>query len=197
MGITVQAIPHNKNEAADELDKMASSVQPPPANVFYKVLKTPSAPAQAPGVGPEVQGVGPKVLIIGDVDWRELIFNYLAGREEPEELAEAKRLQQRARNYSVINGILYKGGVCTLLRFISRQEGQDLLREIHQGLYGAHQAPRSLAARALRQDLNCSTTLCDAHNLVQKCQGCKWMGCSTKAPPTPLQPIPPVWPFAR
>lgn len=35
--------------------------------------------------------------------------------------------------------------------------------------------------------------LCDAQDLVQKCQGCQWMGRNTKAPPTPLQSLPSVW----
>lgn len=48
-GITVQADPCNKNEAVDELGKMASFTQSPLANVFYEVLKTPS-------VSNEVQG---------------------------------------------------------------------------------------------------------------------------------------------
>lgn len=38
-------------------------------------------------------------------------INYRVAEEEPKDCAEAKRLQQHARNYVIINGLLYKG-VC-------------------------------------------------------------------------------------
>lgn len=52
---------------------------------------------------------------------------------------------------------------------MSKQEGQDILREIHQGLYGAQQAPRSLTVKALWQGLYWPIALCNTHDLVQKC----------------------------
>lgn len=94
-------------------------------------------------------------------------------------------------------GSFTKEGYTLFLCCISRQEGQDLLCEIHQGLYGAHQAPRSLTAKALRQGLYWPTALRDAEDLVQKYQGCQWIGRNAKASQTPLQPLPLVCPFAR
>ena len=84
-------------------------------------------------------------------DWRDINIKYLAG-EEPEDAAEAKRLRCRARNYYMVAGELYKGSVCApFLRCISRQEGQSLLKDVHEGLCGAHQAPRGLVGRTFRQ----------------------------------------------
>ena len=63
-------------------------------------------------------------------DWPNIIIRYLAG-EEPEDPAEAKRLRCRARNYYMVSGELYKGGVCApFLRCIS-QKGVNLLYDIH------------------------------------------------------------------
>lgn len=74
--------------------------------------------SQAQGAGPKAQGAwiksqgaGPEVLIIGDVDGRELIFTYLTGEDETEELVEVKHLQQHTRNYFVVDRLLYKRGV--------------------------------------------------------------------------------------
>ena len=50
----------------------------------------------------------------------------------PEDDKEEKRMALRARNYSIINEDLYRGGVCALvLKCISRDEGRQLLEEIH------------------------------------------------------------------
>ena len=128
LGITVQASPRGSNEAADRLAKMASAGEQPPTEVFYETLKKSSAPPEAQGAAPEAQGAAPKerhVLPVapadaaGAADWRDVIVKYLAG-EEPEDSAQAKRLQCRARNYHMVDGELYKAGVCApLLRCIS------------------------------------------------------------------------------
>ena len=105
--------------------------------------------------------------LINEADWRDIITKYLAG-EEPEDATEVKRLKHRTRNYRIIRGQLYKRGVCTpFLRCISQQDGQALLREIHEGSYGTHQAPQGLVAKAFRQGLYWLIALGDAHDLVR------------------------------
>lgn len=128
LGITVQPIPRGANEKADRLVKMVSSGNQPPPEVFYEVLNAPSVIPEAQGVSPETQGAGPKtsraaveargaphlVMIINEADWRDKITSYLTG-EEPEDSAKGKRLRHQARNYSIVDDKLYKGGVCTPL----------------------------------------------------------------------------------
>lgn len=133
--ITIQTIPRDSNTAADELAKLASSVERPPPEVFYEILRAPSAALEAQRAAPEAQGAAPephgaerRVLLINETDWRDVIIKYLAGGE-PEDTAEAKRLRHRARNYHMVSGQLYKGGVCApFLRCVSRKEDQSLLR---------------------------------------------------------------------
>lgn len=131
LGITVQTIPRGNNEAADELAKLASSAQHPPPNIFYEVLRAPLATLEAQGTAAEAQGAvrgSNPVLLINEADWRDAIAKYLKG-EELEDPVEAKRLQHRTRNYCIVDGLMYKGGVCAppLLRCVSRGEGQSLL----------------------------------------------------------------------
>ena len=73
----------------------------------------------------------------------------------------------------------------------------DTLKEIHEGLCGTHQEPRSIVGKTFRQGFYWPTALRDAQDLVQRCQGCQWASRQPKAPSLPLQPLPPVWPFAR
>jgi hypothetical protein len=52
-----------------------------------------------------------------------------------------KRMEARTRPYVIIEGELYKYGVCSpLLKCLSRTEGQELMKEIHAGLCGSHLA---------------------------------------------------------
>jgi hypothetical protein len=44
-------------------------------------------------------------------------------------------MEARTRPYVIIEGELYKHGVCSpLLKCLSRAEGQELMKEIHAGL---------------------------------------------------------------
>jgi hypothetical protein len=59
-----------------------------------------------------------------------------------------KRMQARKRPYVTIEGKLFKQGVCSPLpKCLSRAEGQELMREIHSGICGAHIGSRPLLAR--------------------------------------------------
>jgi hypothetical protein len=50
-----------------------------------------------------------------------------------------KRMHARTRPYVLIEGELFKQGVCSpLLKCLSRAAGQELMKEIHSGICGAH-----------------------------------------------------------
>ncbi len=70
----------------------------------------------------------------------------------PIDEAEAKRLQFRATKYKMVSGQLYRSGILQpLLRCISFAEGEEMAKEIHQGLCGTHQAARTVASKVFRQ----------------------------------------------
>ena len=57
-----------------------------------------------------------------------------------------------ARNYSIINKELYRGGVCApLLKCVSRDEGKQPLQEIHAGMCSSHIVTRALVSKAFRE----------------------------------------------
>jgi hypothetical protein len=76
---------------------------------------------------------------------------YLRGHYEPQNELQEKRLKQRAWDYAVVNGELYKSGVTEpWLRCITSEKGLELLREIHSGFCGAHKDTRALAGKAIK-----------------------------------------------
>jgi hypothetical protein len=61
-------------------------------------------------------------------------------------------MQARIRPYMIIEGELFKQGVCSpLLKCLSRAEGQELMKEIHAGICGAHIGYRLLHGKVFRQ----------------------------------------------
>jgi hypothetical protein len=67
------------------------------------------------------------VLTISPVhseDWRTKIISFLQGNSLSDDEAYNKRMEARTRPYVIIEGELYKHGVCSpLLKCLSRTEG--------------------------------------------------------------------------
>jgi hypothetical protein len=95
------------------------------------------------------------VLTISPVhseDWRTEIVSFLQGNYLSDNDGYNKRMEARKRPYVIIEGELYKHGVFSpLLKCLSRTEGQELMKEIHAGLCGAHIGSRPLQGKVFRQ----------------------------------------------
>jgi ribonuclease HI len=86
---------------------------------------------------------------------------------------EARRIQRRAKDYTIINGEIYKRSVTAVLqRCVEPEEGKEMLQEIHQGECGHHASSRSLVAKVFRHGFYCPTALEDAEDMVWNCNGC-------------------------
>jgi hypothetical protein len=63
-------------------------------------------------------------------------------------------MEARTRPYLIIEGELYKQGVFSpLLKYLSRTKGQELMKEIHAGLYGAHIGSRPLLGKVFQKKI--------------------------------------------
>ena len=99
---------------------------------------------------------------------------YLAEGKLPEDEAEARRTIGRSRAYTIINGEVYHRSATTVLqRCVDPEEGQEILREIHQGECGHHASSKALVAKAFRHGLYWLSARIDAEELVRKCRGCQ------------------------
>jgi hypothetical protein len=141
------------------------------------------------------------VLTISPVhseDWRTEIISFLQGNCLSSDEAYNKRMEARTRTYVVIEGELYKHGVCSpLLKCLSRTEGMKLMKEIHAGLCGSHIGSRPLLGKVFRQGFYWPKAASDAAELVQKCEGCQKCARDQKQPSSLTQLIQPTWPLQR
>jgi hypothetical protein len=114
------------------------------------------------------------VLTISPVhseDWRTEIVSFLQGNCLSDDEVYDKRMEARVRPYAIIEGDLYNHRVCSpLLKCLSRTEGQELMKEIHAGLYGAHIGSRPLMGKVFRQGFYWPKAALDVADLVQKCE---------------------------
>jgi hypothetical protein len=78
---------------------------------------------------------------------------------------------------------------------VELEEGQELLREIHQGECGHHTSSRALVAKAFRHGLYWPTTLQDAEQQVKLCNGCQRFSKQKHTPAAALKTMPLTWPF--
>jgi hypothetical protein len=107
-------------------------------------------------------------------DWKTEIVSFLQGNYPLDDEAYIKRMQDRTRPYMIIEGELFKQGVCSpLLKCLSRVEGQELMKEIHAGICGAHIGFRPLLGKIFRQGFYWPKAASDAADLVQKCENCQ------------------------
>jgi hypothetical protein len=123
----------------DALAKAASQGTPLPS----EVLRAPSGELQ--------ERVVLSISPVSSEDWRSEIIAYLCDEHHSDDEAWSTRMTQRTRRYKMVNEELYKEGVSALmLKCIAREEGIDLMKEIHAGFCGSHMGPRALLGKTLR-----------------------------------------------
>jgi hypothetical protein len=91
-----------------------------------------------------------------EIDWRVAFINYIQEHKLPPgvdpKTVEATRTLQRSKGYVLVGGNLYKRGSASgiLMRYVSMEEGKEILQEIHEGICGNHAASRTLVGKAFR-----------------------------------------------
>jgi hypothetical protein len=88
---------------------------------------------------------------VGHDTWIMEIRTYLKDNILPDGMASADRIARLAKRYTLVEGDLYRrGAIGILMRCITREEGCDLLAEVHGGECGNHASSRTLAGKAFR-----------------------------------------------
>jgi hypothetical protein len=197
-GLEFHHVVRDNNVAADVLLKLGSTRAQVPAGVFVHELHAPSIPETAPPTtDPAHPPAGQEVMMI-DVDWRQPFIDYLREQKVPSDRNLVEQLIRRAKSYVLVGDKLYKQGASSgvLMKCVPREEGKDILEEIHKGVCGNHASSRTLVNKAFRRAFYCPTALGDAEELVRRCQGCQYFAKQQHVPAYKLVTIPPTWPFA-
>jgi hypothetical protein len=174
-GFEVQYVPLLDNCDVDHLVWIASSRAPIPPDVIVERLFKPSVKLEE-----SISKIGSELMVIDDTtlqptyDWMIPIKAYLDNQSPSEDNTEVKRIAHRSRMYHLIDGVLYQHGANgMMMKCISREEGIEVLEDIHKGVCGSHSSWRSIIGKAFQHGFYWPTTKDDAIEVVKKCRYCQ------------------------
>jgi hypothetical protein len=201
-GLEVHHVVREHNVGADILSKLGSTRAQVPAGVFVQELNQPSiksSPQVTTDAG--LQQLDREVMMLRE-DWREAYIDFIWDHRLPAGMetrgAEAAHVMRRSKGFILVDNKLYRCGARSgvLMKCVTKEDGYDILREIHEGICGNHAASRTLVGKAYRAGFWWPTAVSDAEDLVRRCQNCQFFGKQSHIPAHSLITIPPSWPFA-
>jgi ribonuclease HI len=185
-GLKFHHVVCDNNVAADVLSMLGSTRKQVPVGVFVHELHAPSIPEPAPTtIDPAPSQAGQEVMMI-DVDWRQPFIDYIREQKVPTDKNLAEQIICRAKSYVLVGDKLYRRGTTSrvLMKCVPREEGKDILEEIHKGVCGNHASSRTLVSKAFRRAFYWPIALGDAEELVRRCQGCQYFAKQHTSQPT-------------
>ncbi|XP_050232458.1 uncharacterized protein LOC126681087 [Mercurialis annua] len=181
----IEQVPRLENQEADVLAKVATVNEKIPG-VHFSVQKHSS-----------IDNHETIFLTQPLENWMQGIAHYLMDATLPENRDRAYKILRQAPYYAFLDGILYrKSFTHPWSRCLTAEEGEYVLREIHEGICGAHIAPRMLAKKAVLQGYYWPLMVRQAEEIVKKCENCQRHQNIRHAPTTEQCPITSPWPFA-
>jgi hypothetical protein len=197
-GLEFHHVVRDNNVAANVLSKLGSTRAQVPVGVFIHELHTPSILELAPATTDTTPSQAGQEVMMTDVDWRQPFIDYIREQKVPTDKNLAEQIIHRAKSYVLVGDKLYRHGATSgvLMKCVPREEGKDILEEIHKGVCGNHASSRTLVSKAFRRAFYWPTTLGNAEELVRRCQGCQYFAKEQHVSAYKLVTIPPTWPFA-
>jgi predicted choloylglycine hydrolase len=164
--------------------------------VFVEELPSPSI-KQPSRITPKPPAPTTQIMVITR-SWTQDYIDYIKENKLPANREEATRIIRRSKNYVLVGDNLYRSVASSgvLLKCITREEGKEILEEIHSGCCGNHAASRTLVGKTFRTGFYWPTVLKDAEQLVRQCKGCQMFTRQAHVLVHELICIPPAWPFS-
>nr|GEY45283.1 reverse transcriptase domain-containing protein [Tanacetum cinerariifolium] len=162
---SISQVPQSKNKKTDALSKIAStSFAHFSKQVLVEVLKDKSIKEK-------------EVATVIEEDrptWMTQLVDYLKGGVLPGDKKEARKLRLKARQYELIEGVLYRRSFLRpWLRCVGPLQAEYVMREIHEGSCSMHAGPRSVVAKAIRLGYYWLTMHKDTRDMIRKCSDCQ------------------------
>jgi hypothetical protein len=155
-GLEVHHVVREHNVGADVLSKLGSSRAQVPAGVFVQELKQPSIkPSPQVTTDAGLQQPDREVMMLGE-DWREAYIDFIRDQRLPAGVDArsigAARVMRRSKGFVLVDSKLNRRGTRSgvLMKCVTKEDGCDILREIHEGVCGNHAASRTLVGKAYR-----------------------------------------------
>ena len=193
----VTQVAWGKNRHADSLATLVSAItEDVPRLIKVELITEPSI---GTAIDDGVSGVGILVISTTAPCWMDLIIDFLAEDRILDDEEKANRVRRTAARYWLsVDRKLYRrsfGG--SYLLCLHPGKVNELLAELHNGMYGSHVGGRSLAHRAMTQGFWWPQMQKDAAEYVHKCERCQKHTPLIHQPTGHLNLISSLWPFAQ
>nr|GEV36144.1 reverse transcriptase domain-containing protein [Tanacetum cinerariifolium] len=160
---SISQVPRSKNKKVDALSKIAStSFAHLSKQVLVEVIKEKSTQEREMETVVEEEGQ----------TWMTPIIEYLRDETLPDNRKEARKLRIKARQYELLEGILYRRSFLKpWLRCVGPLQADYLIREIHEGSCSMHAGPQSVVSKAMQSGYYWPTMHHDAQEMIRKWPG--------------------------
>jgi hypothetical protein len=112
---------------------------------------------------------------------------YLDNQPISDDNAEIEHIARKSRMYHLLDGVLYRQSANgMMIKCISKDEGNQLLWDIHSRVYGAHSSWRSIVGKVFRHEFYWSTAKDDVMEIITKCKECQFFQKQTMKHVNPL-----------
>jgi hypothetical protein len=191
-GFEVRYVPRLDNHDADHLAWIASSRSPTPPDIIVEKLSKPSIrPVE------EASDATKLDLMVIDkpeqgltYDWMSPIKMLLDNQPPSDDNAEVEHITHKSKMYHLIDEILYRRGINgMMMKCISREEGIQLLQDIHSNVCGSHSSRCSIIGKAFRHSFYWPTAKDDVMKVITKCKYCQFFQKQTTKHANTLWPI--------
>ncbi|XP_050233119.1 uncharacterized protein LOC126681617 [Mercurialis annua] len=188
---SLQQIPRAMNGRADELAKWAATRN------YDSMKNIPHEIKRQPSFQEEIEE-GEVLMVEGEETWMTPLTTYLADGILPEDRKEAKKIVILSSKFGIYNGQLYKRSFThPWLRCVNKEEGEYIMKELHEGTYGAHDGASTLVRKALLQGYYWPMMKEQATTLVRGCWPCQQHALVPRKQASEMKPIGSAWPFAQ
>ncbi|XP_017428868.1 uncharacterized protein LOC108336936 [Vigna angularis] len=183
--VNIVHVPREQNSRADLLSKLTHSKEKTQlSSVIKMMLDKPVVEAFATDV------LTPKA------DWRQNVRELMMRQEQGEKVSTADS-KCIARFLCVGEDVYRRGYTTPLLKCLSTEEADYVLRELHNGICGFHSGKHTLRARILRTGYYWPTIDHDYETFVKKCISCQAHRNDFRVPLEELHGIVSPWSFAQ
>ncbi|GJX48115.1 reverse transcriptase domain-containing protein [Tanacetum coccineum] len=130
--------------------------------------------------------------------WMTLLVDYLTEGILPVKAKKARTIRIKARQYAMINGVLYKKSFLEpWLRCVGPVQAEYVVKEKREGSCSMHSGPRSVVAKAITSGYYRPAMHKDARNIIRTCNDCQTHRLVPRNPQQKLTPITSPWPFYK
>lgn len=130
--------------------------------------------------------------------WFHDLQQYLETGQFPDDTKRKERISLRMLSHQFIsyNGMLYKRALTGVhLRCVDKDEAQELMEVVYEGVCGPHMNGTVLAKKIVHQGYFWLTKETDCVKFIKKCHNCQAYGDVRHLPSMKLQGMTSPWPF--